>query len=312
MRPICLEPRPLMTDSNLDMKSTSFGCAHALVVRWNPGTCVRQNAQTIAEIPPMPGNVLAGHNGGVCLIGFHYRPGDPVPLMVAGNRDEYYDRPTAPLAWWEGGRILAGQDLWSGGTWMGVSRDGRFAAITNFREPLRSKKDAPSRGFIPLRFLEEGGNALDFLNWLRKEASRYALFDALVYDGVELLGYESRHERHVSFAPGIHAVSNGDFDEPWPKVMALKAGMAAGPDDDERLLTLLGDARRYADDRLPSTGVSIEWERVLSPAFVRTPTYGTRTSMIVRLGPKHVSTLEQRFGAGGREGGRSEFQFLTG
>src|ERR1035438_4781815 len=127
MRPICLEPRPLMIDSNLDMKSTSFGCAHALVVRWNPGTCVRQNAQVIAEKAQLPGNVMGGaaYHGAMCLIAFRWQPDGPVPLVVAANRDEFYDRSSAPLAWWEGGRILAGQDLWSGGTWMGVSRDGR-------------------------------------------------------------------------------------------------------------------------------------------------------------------------------------------
>ena len=247
----------------------------------------------------------------MCLIAFHWRPDGPVPLIVAANRDEFYDRPTAPLAWWEGGRILAGRDLWSGGTWMGVSRDGRFAAITNYRDPSRARKDAPSRGFIPLRFLEEGGNASDFLGWLRKEASRYAPFNVLIYDGVELLGYESRHDWSPPLAQGIHAVSNGDFDEPWPKVEALKVGLAVGEGEDVALLAMLGDGRTFTDDRLPSTGVPIEWERALSPAFVRTPTYGTRASTILRLGLKRVSMLEQRFNVGGTEG-LNEFQFLTG
>ncbi len=244
------------------------------------------------------------------MIGFHWRPDAPVPLTVAANRDEFYDRPTAALAWWEGKRILAGRDLWSGGTWMGVSRDGRFAGISNFREPLRSRKDAPSRGFIPLRFLEFGGGASDFLDCLRKEVSRYAPFNVLVYDGVELLGYESRHDQNVSFAPGIHAVSNGDFEEPWPKVEILKKGMAAGPDDYEAILGLLGDAHPFPDDQLPNTGVPIEWERTLSPVFVHSPTYGTRASTIVHMGRKRVSILEQRYSAGGPEG-LTEFRFLT-
>jgi uncharacterized protein with NRDE domain len=247
----------------------------------------------------------------MCIIGFRYRPEDPVPLIVAANRDEFYDRPTAPLAWWEGGRILAGQDLWSGGTWMGVSRDGRFVAITNFREAERAKNGAPSRGFIPLRFLEVGGSAAEFFSWLRKEAERYAPFNVLVYDGADLLGYESRHDRELAFAPGIHAVSNGYFNEPWPKVEALKAGMAAGPDDDEALLALLGNARRFPDGRLPNTGVPIEWERALSPAFVRTPTFGTRTSTVLRLGRERVSMLERQFNTGKPDGLR-EFEFEPG
>jgi len=162
-----------------------------------------------------------------------------------------------------------------------------------------------------LRFLEEGGSAPDFLCWLQKEASRYAPFNVLVYDGVELLGYESRSDQSARFAPGIHGVSNGDFDEPWPKVEALRVGLAVSEQDDGALLAMLGDGQPFADDRLPSTGVSIEWERALSPAFVRTPTYGTRASTILRLGLKQVSMLEQRFNAGGLEG-LNEFQFLTG
>jgi uncharacterized protein with NRDE domain len=290
------------------MKSTSFGCAHALVVRWNPGTCVRQNAQTIAEQAKVPGNVLPGHNGGVCLIGFHYQPTDPVPLIIAGNRDEFYARATAPLAWWEGGRILAGQDLWSGGTWMGVARDGRFATVTNFRDPRSSKHGAPSRGFLPLRFLDAGGSVAAFMDWLRKEAPRFSPFNVLAYDGVDLLGYESRGDRIVEFAPGTHGVSNGEFDEPWPKVAALKASMPKVLDDDGALLTLLADAHPFADDLLPHTGVPIEWERTLSSAFVRAATYGTRTSTIVRMGQETISMLEQRYAPEG-PGGQSEFQF---
>jgi uncharacterized protein with NRDE domain len=247
----------------------------------------------------------------MCLIAFHWRPEGPVPLLVAANRDEFYERPTAPLAWWEGGRILAGQDLWSGGTWMGVSRDGRFAALTNFREAQRSNQDRPSRGFIPMRFLDVGGGVSDFLTWVRKEAPRYAPFNILVYDGVDLLGYESRHGRELRFLPGIHGFSNGDFDEPWPKVEAIKAGLAAGSDDDEVLLALLGDPQPFAEDRLPHTGVSLEWERALSPAFVHTPTYGTRASTILRLGRERVTMLEQQFCARGRAGLR-EFEFQIG
>jgi uncharacterized protein with NRDE domain len=162
-----------------------------------------------------------------------------------------------------------------------------------------------------LRFLEEGGSAPGFLRRLRKEASRYAPFNVLVYDGVELLGYESRHDWALPLAQDIHAVSNGDFDEPWPKVQALKVGLAVSEGDDGALLAMLGDAQPFPDDRLPSTGVSIEWERALSPAFVRTPTYGTRASTVLRLGLKRVSMLEQRFNAEGNEG-LNEFRFLTG
>ena len=244
----------------------------------------------------------------MCLIAFQWQPEGPVPLILAGNRDEFYARPTAPMAWWAGGRILAGKDLKASGTWLGVAKDGRFAALTNFRDPRLTKTDRASRGQLPVRFLEGNAAVGTFLEQLRGEVDQYNPFNLLLFDGLDLLAYESRHDRIVPFAPGIHAVSNGDFDGPWPKVEALKAGLASALEDDEALLNLLGEAQPFPDDRLPSTGVSIEWERSLSPAFVRSPTYGTRASAVVRLGRDTVSILEQGFSPEGPQG-RTEFQF---
>ncbi|HEX7553223.1 MAG TPA: NRDE family protein, partial [Geothrix sp.] len=147
-----------------------------------------------------------------------------------------------------------------------------------------------------------------FLEQLGTQMARYNPFNLLLFDGQDLLGYESRHAAVVSFSAGIHAVSNGDFDEPWPKVEGLKLGLATGLEDDEALLTQLGEAEPFADGRLPHTGVPIEWERALSPAFVRTPTYGTRASTLLRLGRESISILEQRYSETGPEG-RSRFQY---
>lgn len=246
--------------------------------------------------------------GGVCLIAFHWQPGGPTPLLVAANRDEFYARPTAPMAWWEDRRILAGRDLEAGGTWLGLTPAGRFAALTNHRDPKASRTGTPSRGQLPVRFLECESSAAAFLDELGAEAGVFNPFNLLLYDGRNLLGYESRQDRRVAFSPGIHAVSNGAFDEPWPKVRVLKAGLAAGQVDDEALLALLAEARAYGDDQLPQTGVALEWERALSPAFIRTPTYGTRASTILRLGLETVTVLEQGFAREGPEG-RSEFCF---
>jgi uncharacterized protein with NRDE domain len=244
----------------------------------------------------------------MCIIAFHWQPDGPVPLVLAANRDEFYERPTAPLAWWEGGRILAGRDLQAGGTWLGVTPDGRLAAITNHRDPAQSKPDRASRGLIPVAFLNGELGARVFLEELRAQAGHYNPFNLLLFDGKDLLGYESRHAAVVPFNAGIHAVSNGDFDEPWPKVEALKLGLSAGLDNDEALLIRLGEAEPFEDGRLPHTGVTIEWERALSPAFVRTPTYGTRASTLLRLGRANVSILEQRYSEAGPEG-RSGFRF---
>ena len=173
---------------------------------------------------------------------------------------------------------------------------------------MTSPPCAATRGLLPVQFLEGDHTAAAFLEELCPVADRYNPFNLLVYDGRDLLGFESRHDRVVSFTPGIHALSNGDFDEPWPKVEQLRAGLAVGEGDDEALLTLLQQPEPFPDERLPSTGVALEWERVLSPIFVRTPTYGTRASTILRLGREAVSVLEQRFSAEGPEG-RSEFRF---
>jgi uncharacterized protein with NRDE domain len=260
------------------------------------------------EIPRVPPKALAAHNEAMCVIAFHWRPAGPMPLLVAANRDEFYERPSAPLAWWEGGRILAGRDLRAGGTWLGVTLEGRFAAITNYRDPRRSRTGAMSRGQLPVRFLEASSTAAAFLEDLRREVASYNPFNLLLSDGRELLGYESWQDRTLAFGPGLHVVSNGEFDAPWPKAEALRAGLAAGLDDDEALLVLLGDGQPYEDSRLPDTGVALEWERALSPAFVRTATYGTRASTILRLGREAGSILEQRFSFDGPEG-RTGFQF---
>ncbi|GLH70492.1 hypothetical protein GETHPA_20250 [Geothrix rubra] len=239
----------------------------------------------------------------MCLIAFRWEPGTAEPLLLLGNRDESYDRPTAPLAWWAGGRLLAGRDLRAGGTWLGVARDGRCAAITNFRQAGPPRPEAPSRGHLPARFLEGELSAGAFLAALRGEAGRYNPFNLILFDGGELVGYQSRDDRMIAFDPGLHVLSNGDFDEPWPKAEALRERLAAvDPGDDAALLALLEDDRPFEEAHLPRTGVPLAWERALSPIFVKTPTYGTRASTLLRLGRETVSVLEQRFTASGREG----------
>ena len=244
----------------------------------------------------------------MCVVGFRWLPGSQEPLLLVGNRDEYYDRPTAPLAWWEGGRILAGRDLRAGGTWLGVTRTGRAAVLTNFRDPALVRPDGPSRGQLPVAFLAGIGSAEAFLEALRPAAGTYSPFNLLLFDGVDLAGYESRGDRLVRFEAGIHAVSNGAFDEPWPKVEALKRALAASSVDDEALLRALQDDHPFPDASLPQTGVSLDLERALSPLFIRTPSYGTRAATVLRLGRGEVTVTERSFTAEGRQGERS-FEF---
>jgi len=250
----------------------------------------------------------AGHNEAMCLLAFQWDPAGETPLIVAANRDEFYERPTAPLGWWDGGRILAGRDLRGGGTWMGVTADGRFAALTNHRNPSLAKAGAASRGQIPLRFLEGGESGPAFLASLRQHRSDHNPFNLIVFDGLRLWGYESRHDRILDFPPGLHAVSNGDFDEPWPKVEALLADLALERVDAEALLGRLADPRTFEVERLPRTGVPPDWELGLSAIFVRLSAYGTRASTLLRLGRTSISMLEQSFGPEG-PGERQAFTF---
>lgn len=238
----------------------------------------------------------------MCLVGFHWRPGGPVPLLLVGNRDEFHQRPAAPMAWWAGDDILAGRDLQGGGTWLGVDRRGRLATLTNHRDPFTFQAGRPSRGELPVRFLRGTRTAADFLEALGAEAPKHNPFNLLLYDGRDLLGFESLTGRVLVYPPGVHAFSNGPLAAPWPKVEALRAGLASAPDRDEALLELLADTTPYPDDRLPRTGVPLAWERALSPAFIRTPDYGTRASTVVRVGRDSVAVVEQRFSASGPEG----------
>lgn len=231
----------------------------------------------------------------MCLIGFDWQPGSATPLRVLANRDEFHARPTTALAWWPEGDILAGRDLQAGGSWMGITRSGRFAALTNLRDPSQRKADAPSRGQLVVDFLRSPLGSSAWLRALQHGTVHYQGFNLLVYDGRLLLGYESSGQRMIRFGRGLHAVSNAGFDTPWPKVQALKAGMATAGTDEAALFALLADRRLAPDPQLPHTGVPLEWERLLSAAFICSPGYGTRSSSLLRLGSDGADFIERRF-----------------
>ena len=244
----------------------------------------------------------------MCLIAWNWQPASPTPLLLIANRDEFYARPTAPLHWWDDAAILAGRDLQAGGTWLGVSRTGRLAALTNYREPAAIRADAPSRGELVSAYLQTDTSAVDYLTELAGRASDYNPFNLLVFDGARLLGLQSRHAKVIALQPGLGAVSNADFLTPWPKLTQLKDGLQSllaqeGPSD-EQLLALLHNPCVAFDADLPATGIALEFERALSAAFIATPDYGTRASSIVRFEADHLTFLEQSFDAQGATGTR--------
>lgn len=239
----------------------------------------------------------------MCLIAWNWQPHSATPLVLISNRDEFYARAALPLHWWPSAPILAGKDLQAGGTWLGVSRSGKLAALTNYRAATPPRTDTPSRGELVAEFLKSDGDAAQFLQALALRTGDYNPFNLLVFDGVQLLGLESRNAQVISMPPGIGAVSNADFQTPWPKLTRLTEQLQwsvdAGEMNSKNLLTLLHDHSMPADAELPHTGVSLALERALSPAFITTPHYGTRACSVVTLGRGHAEFVEQSFDASG-------------
>lgn len=248
----------------------------------------------------------------MCLILFAHRAHPAYRLVVAANRDEWFQRPTAPAAYWaDAPEILAGRDLEQGGTWLGVTKQGRFAAITNFRDPGNHRAEAPSRGGLVSAFLRTAIAPAAYLEQLRPGASAYNGFSLLVGDPTSLGYFSNREDRIRDLEPGIYGLSNHLLDVQWPKVQIGKERLAAWLDDDrgpEALLTLLDDKRAAPDAALPRTGVSLEWERRLSSLRIVGEGYGTRSSTAVVIGSGgEIRFLERSFGEDGAEIGVAQF-----
>jgi len=223
----------------------------------------------------------------MCLVLVVWRAHPLYSCLVAANRDEFHARPTARAEWWpDRPQILAGRDLEAGGTWLGVTRSGRFAALTNYRDPEQRRAAVPSRGALVTSMLESGASVAEGLAHLRAVGGDYNGFNLIFSDGERLGIYESVHSSGRELGPGIYGLSNHLLDTPWPKVQNAKTRLQAallGLTDTAPLLDLLRDDRPATDAQLPRTGVSLEWERLLSSAFVRAPDYGTRCSTIIRI-----------------------------
>jgi uncharacterized protein with NRDE domain len=250
----------------------------------------------------------------MCLILVVWRRHPRYPCLIAANRDEFHSRAAEPAHWWQDRpQILAGRDLVAGGTWLGITRTGRFAALTNYRSPQHRRIDAPSRGGLVTGALESLGSAEDDLEGLQRVGSGYNGFNLIFSDGQRLGVYESVAGVGRVLAPGIYGLSNHVLDTPWPKVERAKARLQALLDrttDPISVLELLRDDRPAADEDLPGTGMSLEWERLLSSAFIRGEDYGTRCSTVIRIDPLgKVCFDEWIWDASGSESGRVSFQF---
>jgi uncharacterized protein with NRDE domain len=250
----------------------------------------------------------------MCLVLVVWRADARYPCLVAANRDEFHARPTARADWWPTHpQILGGRDLEAGGTWLGLTRAGRFAALTNYRDPKRCPKQAPSRGALVTSILESGAGVAECLTYLAGVAANYNGFNLIFSDGQKLGIYESVARSGRELGPGIYGLSNHLLDSPWPKVQKAKSQLKEAlsqMSDTAPLLAVLRDDRPAPDEELPRTGLSLEWERLLSSAFVRAPDYGTRCSTIIRIDQRGRAYFDEwSWNSGGEDVGRSSRQF---
>lgn len=248
----------------------------------------------------------------MCLIGFAWKLVPDHPLVLLANRDEFHDRPAAPLAaWTDLPEVIGGRDLREGGTWLGLSRRGRMAAVTNVRRPDAALRRPRSRGALITDFLIGQASAADHAERLPGNADEYGGYNLLLWDGLDLI-YASNRPRFTlqAVSPGMHALSNAQLDTPWPKLRcaraALQSWIASDLRDDSAALDAMSDFRPAQDSELPDTGVGLELERSLSSPFIRMAGYGTRCTTLLRVKANgDTEMIERRYDEEGEIDGES-------
>ncbi|MEX1211791.1 MAG: NRDE family protein [Balneolaceae bacterium] len=255
----------------------------------------------------------------MCLIVFSYKQHPTYDLIFAANRDEFYSRPTKEAHFWEEHpHVLAGKDLQSGGTWMGITTSGTFSAVTNYRDLSMIKKDAPSRGHLVLDYLVNGGDPETYLDNVDRKANRYNGFNLLAGTTEKLMYYSNKVHEPVRLDPGLYGLSNHLLNTSWPKVEQTREDLRLAIEEEEiteeRLFDLLKRDVRAPDEKLPNTGLPRELERAVSSVFIKTEMYGTRSSTILLIDKSgHVTFIERRYGPGvNEEEETSNFEFDAG
>jgi uncharacterized protein with NRDE domain len=240
----------------------------------------------------------------MCLLLMALNAHATYPLILLANRDEYYERPSASAHFWaEAPSVLAGKDLRAGGTWLGITRKGRIGAVTNYRDPASTKQGAPSRGRLLSDFLLGQLGPEEYIDKLDREAGKYNGFNLIGGEKGQYYWYSNRGDGVRFLSAGIYGLSNHLLDTPWPKVAKSKDALVHLLSEREapcleELFLILTDHTIAGDDDLPDTGVGLEWERILSPVFIKSPTYGTRSSTVVLIdADNRVTFVEKTFNA---------------
>ena len=253
----------------------------------------------------------------MCLILFAYKTSPRWPLILASNRDESYARPTQSAEFWtDSNGLLAGRDLDKGGTWLGLTKRGRFAAVTNYREGAQQPNYPKSRGVLVENFLRGHVQSLDYLEQVRSEQHLYAGFGCLLGDLSNLYFYSNRSDEIECVQTGVHGLSNAFLNTPWPKLEKGKQQLhrlitAESSLNAEILLEMLADRQTFEQDQLPQTGVDSHREKVLSSKFIAVDErYGTKSSTVIMVHESgDVHFVERSFGPWGHLIGESNFKF---
>lgn len=221
----------------------------------------------------------------MCLIAFAIHQDEQYPFIFIANRDEFYERPTQAMHWWENQSILAGIDLLAGGTWIAFGKNQQFAAVTNYRDPKNINPTAPSRGAIPVGLIKN--QPIDFKQYVNDNKANWKEmngFNLVYHNGNETFYYSNISEEVKNLEDGIYAISNAFIDTSWPKTIAVKSKLQQEISNKnisvDHLLQILNDSNKYPTDQLPNTGVGLEMEKVLSPICIQTPLYGTRVNTV--------------------------------
>jgi uncharacterized protein with NRDE domain len=235
----------------------------------------------------------------MCLIAFAYKAHPKYDLILAANRDEFYERPTRSAQFWdEYPKLLAGKDLLGGGSWMGTNKQGQFAALTNYRDPSISKDHPPSRGEIVTNYLTQEKDSESFFNELDARADRYMGFNLLAGSPRDLHHYSNREQQINAVQPGVHGLSNHLLDTSWPKVEKAKSDLQELLKTDklreEALFEILLNDHPAPDKDLPDTGIAHDLEKQVSPIFIKGDAYGTHSSSILIIDITGKVTLEER------------------
>ena len=251
----------------------------------------------------------------MCLLLISYESHLKYKLIIAANRDEFYNRPAEPAKFWKDlPFILAGKDLQAGGTWLGITNQGRFAAITNYRDMKNLINDSPSRGELVKKFLAGNDSPKKFSEKLLASAKAYNGYNLLFCDMNEFYYFSNQTNKQIKLVPGIYGLSNHLLDTPWHKVEKSKTSFKNILNEDiisaENLFEILSDTSTPPDELLPDTGLALEIERAVSPVFVSTPFYGTRSSTVILIDRNNqVTFIEKSLNTETKEWTTNEFNF---